>query len=110
MPPWLAALVALVTGILGSSGIWAIVQDRQNKRNANNQLLIGLAHAELIELCEKYIQRGWITTDEFENLHDYLYIPYKDAGGNGTITRMMEEVKRLPIRPLPREGVRISAQ
>ena len=41
-------------------------------------------------------------------LHDYLYLPYKEAGGNGTITRMMNEIDRLPVRPLPREGVKFS--
>ena len=108
MPPWLTAMIAVVTGILGSSGIWALVLDRQNKRHANSQLLLGLAHAQLLELCEKYIGRGWITADEYENLHDYLYLPYKQAGGNGTITRMMNEIDRLPVRPLPIEGVKFS--
>jgi hypothetical protein len=29
----------------------------------------------------------------------YLYIPYKALGGNGTIDRLVEEMKKLPIKP-----------
>jgi hypothetical protein len=45
----------------------------------------------------KYIERGYITQEEYENLHDYLYIPYEKLNGNGSAKRVMEEVGRLPI-------------
>ena len=61
-------------------------------------MLLGLAHDRIIWLCEKYIDRGWISTEEFENLHDYLYIPYKEMGGNGSAERLMNIVKTLPIK------------
>lgn len=31
-------------------------------------------------------------------VNDYLYAPYEKMGGNGSAKRMMEEVRRLPIR------------
>lgn len=36
--------------------------------------------------------------NEYENLNDYLYAPYEKMGGNGSARRVMEEVRRLPIR------------
>ena len=49
----------------------------------------------------KYIERGWITKDEYENLYEYLYKPYAELGGNGSAKRVMDEVNKLEIRPGP---------
>lgn len=48
----------------------------------------------------EYIERGWITQDEYENLHDYLYVPYKENDGNGSGDRVMAEVQKLPIKTI----------
>ena len=47
---------------------------------------------------QEYIKRGWLTRDEYENLHDYLFQPYLDMGGNGTAQKIMKEVDKLPLR------------
>ena len=62
------------------------------------EVLIGLAHDRIIYLGMNFIKRGYITKDEYENLHDYLYVPYKEMGGNGSAERVMDEVKKLEIR------------
>jgi len=61
-------------------------------------MLVGLAHDRIIHLGMAYLTRGYITQDEYENLNDYLYQPYEKMGGNGSAKRVMEEVRRLPIR------------
>ena len=61
-------------------------------------MLIGLGHDRIIFLGMTYIERGWITQDEYENIHDYLYVPYKLMGGNGSAERIMKEVNKLPIQ------------
>lgn len=61
-------------------------------------MLIGLGHDRIINLGMSYIERGWITQDEYENLYVYLYKPYQEMGGNGSAKRVMEEVARLPIK------------
>jgi hypothetical protein len=53
----------------------------------------------------RYIDRGWITQDEYENLNTYLYEPYKKLGGNGSALRVMQEVNKLPIRDQGFEGM-----
>lgn len=66
-------------------------------------MLIGLAHDRIIYLGLKYIERGWITKDEYENLIDYLYVPYDKLGGNGSAQRIINEVKKLPIKVISLE-------
>ena len=62
-------------------------------------MLIGLAHDRVLCLGMKYIERGYITQDEYENLYEYLYKPYEKLGGNGSAKRIMKEVEKLPIKP-----------
>ena len=94
-------LVSIIIAVFASAGFWAFIDRQVQKRDAKSpekQMLLGLAHDRICSLAEKYIKRGWITRDEYENLHDYLYLPYKALGGNGTADRLMEEVDKLPIR------------
>ena len=64
-------------------------------------MLIGLGHDRIVWLGMKYIERGWITNDEYENLNDYLWRPYEQLGGNGSAKRIMDAVNKLEIRKSP---------
>lgn len=91
-------IVTIVGSLLASTGLWTFINARFNKRDDQTKMLIGLAHDRITSLGMAYIERGSITRDEYENLHDYLYVPYKKLGGNGSAQRIMEEVDRLPLR------------
>lgn len=95
-------IISIVVAVLGSSGVWTFITTlylkRQEKKSLANKMLLGLAHDRLMWLCMKYIERGYITNEEYENLYNYLYLPYIEMGGNGVVQRLMEEVKKLPIR------------
>jgi hypothetical protein len=67
------------------------------------QMLLGLGHDRIVFLCQSYLDRGWITTEEYENLHDYLYVPYAKMHGNGTGKKMMAMVDKLPIKNVQKE-------
>ena len=95
---WVQMIVTVVCSVVASSGFWALVQSRMNKHDANTRLLLGLAHDRICYLGLKCIERGYITQDEYENLNDYLYVPYQERGGNGSAQRVMETVKKLPFR------------
>lgn len=94
----LQMIITIVTSVLASSGFWAFIQKHFDKNDATKRLLIGIGHDRIMALGKQYIQRGYITADEYENLHDYLYLPYKENGGNGSAIRIMNEVERLPIQ------------
>lgn len=97
---WWQMLITIAGSVLASSGFWAFLQSRETKKSCRMKLLLGLAHDRIIYLGLKYIERGdWITQDEFENLHDYLYLPYEESGGNGSAKRVMDEVKKLRVVP-----------
>ena len=93
----LEALVTILVSVLASSGVWAVVMKIMDKKDVRTQMLIGLGHDRIMYLGMHYIERGWITRDEYENLVDYLYKPYEMMGGNGSAKRVIEEVKKLPL-------------
>lgn len=98
MEYWVQMVIAIATSVMASSGFWAFITTRHNKNNAERQMLIGLAHDRIISLGMDYIDRGYITKDEYENLSKYLYRPYSTLGGNGSASRIMNEVEKLPIK------------
>ena len=100
MDIWVQIAVPLVAAVLTSSGLWAVVARRADKGDAQRKMLVGLAHDRIVHLGMVYVDRGYITQDEYENLNDYLYAPYEKMGGNGSAKRVMEEVRRLPIHKI----------
>ena len=96
MEPWFQMVATIVCAVV-ASGFWAYIQKRGEKKDVKTQMLIGLAHDRIVYLGMCYIERGWITQDEYENLNDYLYKPYEKMGGNGSAQKIMLEVNKLPI-------------
>lgn len=99
MMSWLELMVTVFCSVLASTGFWAYMQKKAERKDAKTQVLIGLAHDRIVDLGMQYISRNpnYITQDEYENLHDYLYLPYKEMGGNGSAERIMKEVEKIPI-------------
>lgn len=98
MSPQTELIVAVVVAVLGSSGLWALVLRLIERKNDNTKLLLGLAHDRIMQEGAKYLEQGFVTNDQYDNLY-CLYVPYKRKGGNGTATRMMTEIEKLPIKP-----------
>ena len=91
-------MIEVLIAVIASSGFWALLTRVLDKKDVKTQMLIGLGHDRIVYLGMVYIERGYITQDEYENLSEYLYKPYEKMGGNGSAKRIMEEVKHLPIR------------
>ena len=70
---------------------------KNQKRNANTRLIMGLAYIKACELGFSYIDHGCVSRDELEDFTKYLYNPYIELGGNGVLERIMNEIKSLPI-------------
>lgn len=97
MPQFVETLITVLCAVLASSGFWALIQKLTDKKDAKTQMLVGLAHDRILYLGMSYVQRGYITKDEYENLYDYLYKPYLKMGGNGSAKRVIGEVDKLPL-------------
>lgn len=104
-------ILAIVSSVLASSGLWAYMAKRYDSklqarrdddadRAAERAMLVGLAHDRIVSQGMQYIERGFITQDEHENLEVYLFEPYTKLGGNGSAAKIMQEVNKLPmVRP-----------
>lgn len=94
---WIQSILTMFLTVLGCNAFWAFLQSRSTAKSARDRMILGLGHAEIFRVCEKYIHRGGITTDEMEDLEKYLYKPYAELGGNGTAAAIVEKCKQLPI-------------
>lgn len=97
METWFQIVLTVFSSVLASSGLWAYVTRKAEQKDSKTEMLIGLGHDRIVYLGMVYIERGWITQDEYENLNDYLYKPYENLGGNGSAKKIMQEVNKLPI-------------
>lgn len=94
---WIQVFITIIGSVVASSGFWAYMQRRFERTDVKTKMLIGLAHDRITYLGMLYIEKGYITKDQYENLHDYLYKPYSEMGGNGSARRIMNEVEKLPM-------------
>ena len=87
--------------VFASAGFWSFVTYACNKKNSSKsaeaKMLLGLGHDRILYLGSVYLKEQCITKDEYENLYDYLYLPYKELGGNGTAKKVIDDVSKLPI-------------
>jgi len=98
-PHTIESIITIVVSVLASSGFWAFVQYLMGRNDASSKLLLGIAHDRIMFLSRQYIERGYITPEEYENLIVYLYDPYIQRGGNGSVKHMVEDkVKQLPMQ------------
>ena len=95
--PAIQTIVTVVCSVLASSGFWALLQKKSDAKDNKADMLMGLAHDRIEHLAMNYIEKGYVTQYEYENLYKYLYKPYKELGGNGSAERLIEEVNKLPI-------------
>lgn len=98
MEPWIQMIITIICSVIASSGFWAYITRYADRKDVKTELLIGLAHDRIVYLGMVYIEKGYITQDEYENLYEYLYKPYEKMGGDGSAERIMNEVNKLPIR------------
>lgn len=99
MAPWLQTMLTIVATIFASSGFWAWIMARRDKKDAKTLMILGLGHDRLKILCKEHLEKGYISQDDYKDLDDYLYQPYISMGGNGSVKRSMAQVANLPHYP-----------
>lgn len=88
----------LVATILSGPGIWAWLKTRTTRNKSEDRLLLQVAKNQLVTQGRKYLNRGYITTDEYEE-YEAEYREYSGLGGNGLARRIFKQVDDLPIMP-----------
>lgn len=69
-----------------------------DKLDALNTAVIELAYLRIRERHENAMRHGWLHPNE-KHVLERLYAAYHSIGGNGTGTRMIEEIRNLPSVP-----------
>ena len=69
-------IITVVVAVLGSNGLWAWIQSRSTAKSARDRMILGLGHAEIFRVAEKYIHRNGITMTDTQFLQ-HLSAPYR---------------------------------
>ena len=88
----------LLSAVFGAPGLWAFVKSKTDRNNTGQKLLLGVSKNQLITLGREYLDRGYITMDEYEE-YESEYELYSAMGGNGLARRVFKQVDELPIMP-----------
>ena len=75
----------------------AELKAQQKKIDLIERMVLGSLYDRAKHVGEAYIKRGHISMQEYSDWIKYLYQPYKDAGGDGTIDKIAAEINELPI-------------
>ena len=101
---WLAKywLEALFSGILtGLSFIVKMMWNRQKQEDRRQKAIeLGiqaLLRDRVVQAYYHYTERGWITLHGLEAA-EKMYTEYHNLGGNGTVTKLMEDLRELPVK------------
>lgn len=88
----------IITTLLGGSGVWAWAKTKSDRNNTSHALLLEVSKNQLVALGRTYLDRGYITMDEYEE-YESEYDLYSALGGNGLARRIFKQVDDLPIVP-----------
>lgn len=88
----------LISAIFGAPGIWAWAKTKADHNDNVAKLILAVSKNQLISLGRIYIERGYVTMDEYEE-YEKEYSIYSALGGNGLARRVFEQVDDLPMMP-----------
>lgn len=93
----------IITTVLSCPGIWAWAKTRTQHNNDAGKLLLQVSKNQLVTQGREYLNRGYITMDEYEE-YESEYAVYSALGGNGLARRIFKQVDDLPMMPNGIEG------
>jgi hypothetical protein len=100
LDPAIVAFLSIFGGFLaGSGGFWVYLTKKFQREDRVRQLIMGLAHDKIVYLGIKYIEKGFVTKDEYDDLFKYFWDPYEALGGDGSAERIIRMVQLLPLTP-----------
>jgi len=66
MEPWIQMIITIICSVIASSGFWAYITKYTDRKDIKTEMLIGLGHDRIVYLGMTYIERGYITQDEYD--------------------------------------------
>lgn len=91
-------LAILGSGALASvvSGIFSLINNRHKKETGISSGVRILLYDRIKYLCIHYIECGYITTEEYEDLLNMHAVYHNDLNGNGFLDDFINQVRNLP--------------
>lgn len=93
-------LLPVITAFLTGGGLVAIINlfgNKSKKEKLIKDALLYLMYCNIKSQAQRYIQQGYILTDDLKVINDG-YALYHSMGGNGFLDALMNNVNKLAIR------------
>ena len=104
---WVQWVMGTITA--GMIALYRKITRKLQKQAADQKALKegtqSLLRSEIIRCYDMYMERGSISIHGRESM-EAMYKAYHQLGGNGTITKLFEELGELPTRTRSREEMR----
>lgn len=97
---WIEMLITVTGSVFASSGLWSFILCKVKQDDVETILTRGMAHYQIIEEGQKFIERGWITHEEYDDFMKYLGNPYLESGSNGLAKKILDDVSDLPFKSI----------
>lgn len=97
---WIEMLITIIGSVFASSGLWTLILYKAKEKDTGVQMTRGLAHYQIIAEGQKYIERGWITHEEYDDFMKYLGNAYLESGSNGLAKKMIDDISDLPFKSI----------
>ncbi len=96
---WLSVALFVVTGLLGFFGgkLQKQIRKEMGEDRAIKNGMLALLRTHIIEIWDKCTERGFVHIHTMESV-DEMYKQYHELGGNGTVTKLVEDLKKLDVR------------
>ncbi len=107
----------IILAIIGSgalsaliSGVFALIQTKKSKHDGISAGVQQLLYDRIKYLCKSHLERGYIATNDLEDLERMHKIYHDDLNGNGFLKSLMEDVEKLPVKPILPENKEVSGR
>lgn len=99
-------MTELIIAVIGSgalsaviSGVFTLILRRKQREDGVSAGVRQLLYDRIKYLCKEHIARGYIASNDLEDLSRMHKIYHDDLDGNGFLDDLMAEVRRLKIIP-----------
>lgn len=92
MQYWVEAVFGMFCTGLG----WAC-KYLYTRLTATERGIQALLREQIVRSYYHYHERGWITLHGLESI-ERMYDGYHNLGGNGTVTKLLEDLRELPVK------------
>lgn len=82
------------------SGVFAMAQSKKTKRDSVSAGVQQLLYDRIKYLCKAHLERGYIATNDLDDLERMHKIYHDDLNGNGFLSDLMSKVRQLPVNPV----------